>query len=340
MPLHKIMMRLTLLGGLILLGIMLWRVGWDGLLESVQSLGIWLIPYLLLRLIPAVLHTAAWAACFPERPLPCRFWQLAFVVRAGSAINQVTPTADIGGEVAKVFLLEPFMSRERGTAAVVIDKASTTLSQMIYLALGMAYLAQQLALPTSLQWSVTLALGLIIFGVAGFVLVQRYGVLSKVVRRLAEFGHWPARVQSLQLVVDRLDAQFVTFYTQHPWRFLRSVLLHGAGHAFDIIKTYILLRLLLGPAAPGWSGAAIVALAVGALDQAFFFVPGRLGTLEGVRFVILSSLGVSQIYGLAFGLIARVEQLVWSGLGLAAYAYCTRFFASGSTRKMPVSSSS
>jgi hypothetical protein len=41
--------------------------------------------------------------------------------------------------------------------------------------------------------------------------------------------------------------------------------------------------------------------------------------LEGIRFSVLSGLGIAQFHGLTFGAIARIEQLVWIGLGLLAY---------------------
>jgi hypothetical protein len=68
----------------------------------------------------------------------------------------------------------------------------------------------------------------------------------------------------------------------------------------------------------------MVTIAIAALDQMFFFVPGGLGTFEGIRFTILSTFGVAHVYGLAFGLMARLEGLVWNGLGLLAYAWYTR----------------
>jgi uncharacterized protein (TIRG00374 family) len=341
MRLTKLVMILTWLGGLALLGGMVWHVGLTGLLDSVRARGFWLIPYLLLRTVSTLLHTAGWAACFPAARLPCRFWQLALVMRAGSAINQVTPTADIGGEIVRVLLLKPFLPQEQALAAVVIDKASGTMAQMFYLAFGMLYLVHFLPLPLALQVSIALTIGLMIAGVGCFVVLQRYGLLSKSVEWMTVQGWWPSRLQRFREHISRLDAQFATYYTEHPWRFMVSLLGHGAAHAFEIVKTYWLLRFLLGAAAPGWSDAAMAAIAVAAIDQMLFFVPGRLGTLEGSRFVVLSALGVAQIYGLAFGLISRVEQLVWSGLGLLAYAYCTRFFPAVATRSStPVSPAS
>jgi uncharacterized protein (TIRG00374 family) len=262
-------------------------------------------------------------------------------MRAGSAINQVTPTADIGGEIVRVLLLKPFLPQEQALAAVAIDKASATMAHMLFLAFGMLYLTQSLPLPVAVQVSMALTIGLIIAGVGCLIVLQRYGLLSKSVGWMTVQGWWPNRLQRFREPITQLDAQFATYYTDHPWRFVGSLIGHGAAHVFEIVKTYWLLRFLLGAEAPGWPEAAMVAIAVAALDQMLFFVPGRLGTLEGSRFAVLSALGVSQIYGLAFGLIARVEHLVWSGLGLLAYAYCTRFFPAASTRSStPVSPAS
>jgi len=68
----------------------------------------------------------------------------------------------------------------------------------------------------------------------------------------------------------------------------------------------------------------MVAITVAAFEQMTFFVPGSVGTLEGIRFTALSAFGVAQVYGVAFGLIARLHQLFWNGLGLLAYVLCTR----------------
>ena len=70
--------------------------------------------------------------------------------------------------------------------------------------------------------------------------------------------------------------------------------------------------------------AAMMTVVVLALDQMFFFVPGGIGTLEGARFMMLSSLGIGQVYGLAFGLVARLDKLVWSGMGLLVYTLYIR----------------
>lgn len=318
-------MLLFLLCGLILLGMMVWQVGITALLPVLQALGWWIGPFLLLEMGLTLCHTAGWAACFWGPRVPLDFWRLWLVRLAGSAINQLTPTATLGGEVVRVLLLETALPRDQALAAVVIGKATVTIAQMFYLALGTLYVMQHLALPTHLQWGIGLMIGLVSLGLLGFVALQRYGLLASFVRYGERLPLRYLKLPSLWVHLHKLDAQLVAYYTVHRWRFVRSLVLHFLGFLLGSVKTYVLLCLLLGGRAPDLAGALKVTVAVDALDQLFFFVPARLGTLEGVRFTVLSHFGVAEVYGLAFGLIVRLEQLVWGGLGLLAYGLCTRY---------------
>lgn len=328
MRLSKLLLILFFCGGVALLVGMVWQVGMTGLRHSIQAMGFWILPFLLLEAIPLLFHTAGWASCFPGHPCRPPWWRLALVQQAGNAINQITPTADVGGEVLKVLLLKPLLPREQALAAVVIDKTSVSLAKMVYIALGLLYAMPLLRLPAALRLSLMLTMGLIVLGLLGFVGCQRSGLLAQLLQRWARLPIGQGRLQHLKQQVAAVDSHLVAYYRRYPWRFVRSLLWHGTAQAFLVLKTYLLLSLLLGDQAPGLAHAYVVAATVSALDQMFFFVPGRLGTFEGARFLILSGLGAAQIYGLAFGLIARVEQLVWSGLGLVAYAYATRFVPS------------
>src|SRR5215831_20191653 len=139
MRISKILVWAFFLAGLALLCGLVWQVGLAGLLTSFHTVGFWIVPWILLESITVLLHTAGWAACFQHRQCPIQFWRLVLVRLAGSAINQVTPTATVGGEVVKVLLLESAFPREQVAASVVIDKASFTMAQTLYLALGLVY---------------------------------------------------------------------------------------------------------------------------------------------------------------------------------------------------------
>ena len=324
MPITKCIIGVMLLGGLALLGWMVRQVGLTDLIASCQVVGFWIVPYFLFEIIPDFLHTVAWAACFQGHQRSLSLWQLYVTRLAGSAINQVTPTATLGGEVVKVLLLEPLLPRAQAMAAVVIDKASITLAQTCYLALGLLNAMRYLPLPSELQLALSLSISMVLLGLLGFIVLQRYGLLSQLVYHLSRLPLAQARLQRLSQRLAPLDAQLIGYYTAHPWRFGRSFLLHVVSFLATGCKTYVLLRLLLGTQAPGWSEAMLVAVVVAALDQMCFLVPARLGTLEGARVLVLSTVGITPAVGLAFGLMVRLDNLFWNGIGLLTYALCTR----------------
>jgi uncharacterized protein (TIRG00374 family) len=316
---------LLLLSGIALLGGMMWQVGISGLRASLQVLSPWLVPFFLLDSFSTLLHTKGWSACFADDRRRLRLWQLILIRMAGSTINQVTPTADVGGEVVKVWLLQSAMSRTAATASVCIDKVSSALAQIIYLSGGMVLLMERLPMPIWVGKAAGLTLGGLTLGVVSFIALQRYGGLSKLAHVLSRFHVAELMLQRLRHRLLPLEAQWSTYYTTHPWRFVCSLGWHFLGFAFDACRTFILFRLLLGDQAPGLVDAVTVAVAVAALQQVFFFVPGNIGTLEGIRFMVLSTIGMSEVYGVAFGIVARLESLCWNGLGLLAYAICMRW---------------
>lgn len=310
-----------LLLGFPILGSMLWQVGSKDVLASLQNVGFWFLPLLGLRLVPLLCHTLGWSACFQSK-VP--FQALLAVQVAGSAINQLTPTATLGGEVTKVLLLEPMIPKSETAAAVMIDKASATLSQVVYMGLGTFYLSGRLTLPHELVIGLRIVFGLIFLGLLGFIAFQRYGMLSKCVQTCARLNIGRQRLQRLSQHLAPLDAHLARYYTVHRQRFFVSLLSHFVGFCCDGLRTYFLLWCLLGAQTPSFTEAVLVTVAIAAADQVFFFVPGRVGTLEGSRFAILAALNIMPVYGLAFGLVARLEDLSWTGLGLLVYTLRTR----------------
>ncbi|MBM3224608.1 MAG: flippase-like domain-containing protein [Candidatus Tectomicrobia bacterium] len=325
MRISQLIVAVFFFAGLLLLGSMVWQVGLAALLTVFQAIGLWLVPWIALEIVPVLLHTAGWAACFQRRHGPVPFWRLFYVRLAGSAINQVTPTATLGGEVVKVLLLESSLPREQVAAAVVIDKASFTLGQILHLTLGTLYLTGRLPLPAEVQLGLGITIGLITLGLFGFVALQRYGLLSKLLRWLSGFRLAPASLPRLIEHLAPFEAHMTAYYTAHSWRFGVSLGFHVLAFACISVQNYLALYLLLGANAPALSDVIMLTITVVALEQMFFFVPGGLGTSEGIRLTILSTLGIAQVYGLAFGLMARLASLTWNALGLLAYAWYPRF---------------
>ena len=93
--------------GLGVLGLLVWNVGVAEVAGHLRQIG-WRAPLLLLPYVAVALCDAqGWACAIPRtthaRPAP--LWRLSLARLAGEAINNLTPTANLGGEPIKVYLL-------------------------------------------------------------------------------------------------------------------------------------------------------------------------------------------------------------------------------------------
>ena len=131
-------LRLTLLAlGAAFLGYLVVQVGPEALLTSFHALSwrllliIW-FPFALI----AVLDTLGWRFAF-RRNL-ASFSTLLTVRLAGEAFNATTPTASMGGEPVKAYLLRPQVPLGEGLASVIVAKTTVTLAQGLFLVAGIA----------------------------------------------------------------------------------------------------------------------------------------------------------------------------------------------------------
>ena len=51
-----------------------------------------------------------------------------------------------------------------------------------------------------------------------------------------------------------------------------------------------------------------------------FFVPAKVGTQEGGKVFLFSALGLDPVRGLTVGIVRRIRELAYAGLGLAVLA--------------------
>src|SRR5262249_44624452 len=155
---------------------------------------------------------------------------------AGQAVNATTPTGTLGGDAVKVWLLRDRVGVREGLSSIIIGKTSLTISQGLFLLLGI--LAASWALPDDLplvramEWLLVLET----IGVGGFVAVQLAGVLGGGSRLLERFGvRTPV---GLSPAAAKLDETLSTFYLRQPRRLLLSVLFNLLGWVASAAETW------------------------------------------------------------------------------------------------------
>jgi len=130
-----------------------------------------LFPVSLVSLFDAL----GWRYAFRRDRVP--FVTLVRTRLVGEAFNLVTPTAALGGEVVKAWLLRDRVPLAQSVPSVIIAKTTITLAQGIFLLLGIVLATFQLGrspLLLGMQW----LLGLEVLALAIFIVVQGRGMVG------------------------------------------------------------------------------------------------------------------------------------------------------------------
>ena len=309
-------LRLLLVGaGLAFVAWLIWDLGpasvWNTFLTLGWRLGlVMFVPYC----AAIALDTLGWRVLLPGgRPGAAA---LTGARLAGEAVNLVTPTASVGGEPLKAYLIRDRIPLDRGLASVVVDKTTMVIGQAVFLAGGLVLSVIALAAPREVSAAMGVLLAAEVIGVGGFIAVQLRGGVAGAGRILQRLGVGPAGAYQdlLRDVEDRL----VDLYRRRGKRVAASALLHAGGWAVGGLEIYIVVRLSGLPVDLGTS-LVLEALST-AVRFATFMIPGSLGVLEGGNVAAFALFGLPGAAGLSFSLVRRLREVTWAVIGLGALA--------------------
>ena len=307
-----------LLLGAAFLAWLVWKIGLRELWRELKLLRWGLVPLILSEGVANLFHTLGWRHCLsgPHRRLSWvplyRIWV------AGFAINYLTPSATVGGDVAKVALLASNHKGAEAVSSLIIDKACMALAHLLMAMGGSVFLLSQLTLPPALRTGMLLAGMMMVGGITGFLLLQQQGKLGGLLRWLVARKVGGRAFQNAALQLTRVDETLKWFYRERRRDLLWSVGWHVLGHAVGLFQTWLLVSLLAQPLPLATITAAWVLTLW--FDLMTFAVPMNLGTLEGGRILSLKAIGQDALTGMTFGVALRLMQLFWSAFGLINYA--------------------
>lgn len=299
--------------------VLLWRTGIGPVLSTVGTLS-WRLPLLLC--FPACLmvacDTLGWRFSFRRDRVPFR---TLFSARlAGEALNITTPTASVGGEAVKAWLVRSHVPLTESLPSVVIAKTTITIGQTLFLLLGIAVawtiLPAGSGLLRGMQWLLVLEC----LGTAGFVAVQVLGVtggIGRLLQRLGLLGR-----DDHDSALHQIDRAFSDFYRQESRRLGLSIGWHLAGWVLGAVEAYCILHVMGFPVS---LGLATMVDAFGAgVGFAAFFIPARLGAQEAGDLAVFTALGFGAPAGLTFSLVRRLREALWAAMGFLALAALQR----------------
>jgi hypothetical protein len=208
-----------------------------------------------------------------------------------------------------------------GFASVVIAKTTKTIAEVLFILLGVVLTFWTLGDDGSSGQKVLaawLSVGLLLFGTAAFVFVQRLGFFTGVLEFLRKIGLKIGYLEAREEKLRSLDRMILEFYRHNRPAVYSSTGLFFLGWMAEAVEVYVIIWYLGGPAM-ALSAISIAALSV-FIKGTTFFIPGSLGAQDVGNLFLLKDFGYSEVAGITFALLRRFRELVWIGIGLLCLA--------------------
>ena len=311
--------------GIGLIAWMLWAVGWPAIQTNLSAIGGWFVALVAFYVCAELAFTAGWWVLIDPQKRHGKFMNLFGVYLASYTINYLIPSGNIAGEPVRADLSRENLGLSHALASITVHKHAELVSQWLFLTAGMVLCLSQFELSTPVKLAALALLGGMGVAVVLMAWVLRRGTFLPILHRLVRWKRLSSRLKAYQPVAEALDANIQTFYSSKQSRWFAAAT--GwclVGWCGGLVETYVILRLLTPTA--GWATAVAVETVAMVLNSLLVFVPGRIGSAEGVRVAVFMLLGLPAAQGVAYSLVRRGRELIWivPGLVVLLKRYGTR----------------
>ncbi len=308
--------------GLGFLAYLVWHVGPTELRQEMGALGWGLALLILAEGLANLAHTVGWRHCIAETQKRIPLLHLFRMAMAGYAINYLTPSASLGGEVSRAALLASSHKGVEAVRSVLLDKLMTGIAHLLLVLLGTVLLFWRVSLPVQLWLAMAVITAVMTAAMVVFFVLQKQGKLGSFCRWLVRHRLAGRLAREAEQRLSKVDHTLRQFYREKPGHLVLSVVWHLIGHSAALVQAWLFLRLAGQPA------SLITAAAAGFLSLWFdlltFAIPMNAGTLEGSRILAFKALGCQALMGMTFGVATRIVQLFWACTGMLCYALLVR----------------
>jgi len=294
------------------------RIGLAAVRDNLTHFGWWLA--LTCALGAAWLFLQAWAwwkiqdSFFERVPLLVLFR----VKIISDAFNLILPSASMGGDAMRAFMIRERVPLRDGVPAVLFDKtiefAASVLFLMSGLGLGLLFLRlpQAVVIPSVVSVATTIA------GIVLLVGIQRRGVTSSLLRLGAVFPRARAWIASRESQFHAMDENFRLLYAGRMTRAVPPLVLHLGSRMVGALEFMVILAVLGAPV--NLVQALFISTIVTVGNTVFFLLPGQWGVMETVHILVVQSLGYPPAIGLSLSIIRRIRRLVLVGVAMILFA--------------------
>jgi putative membrane protein len=277
----------------------------------------------LFHLLPLALDAAAIRVLFDATAARGSLREALLARWVGESANSFLPAGQIGGPVLMArHLAFRGMRMQDAAAAITVSTTLQTVAQIVFALLGVALLGAQATHISehALRMSALIASGLLALQIAGFYLLQRRGIFSKLMRVATRFSgprdwsEWVTRAEAIDVAIQQTYGR--------GGGVAASFALSLIGWLVGTGEVYLVLQLIGSPVT--WSDALLLESLGQAIRGAAFAVPGALGVQEGGYLLLAPLAGLSPNAALALSLAKRAREILLGLPGLLYLHLCKR----------------
>lgn len=305
---------LLLLFGLALLAVLIVTNNPEEIFASIARLG-WRLGVVIVFpfVFVTALDTLGWRFAFATDRVG--FATLLRVRLVGEAFNLTTPTAALGGEAVKVWLLRGTVSLDESIPSIVVAKTTITVGQAIFLLVGVVVAWITVLSNSPLLYAMLALFAIEMASLTAFAVAQTRGMFAWTRRLLERFG---IRAFGRGETISRVDRGLAWFYQREPRRLALSIGFHFLAWLLGSVEAFLILRFLGIPVS--FATATVIEAFGTGVRFVTFMIPASLGALEGGYVATFVALGLGPAAAISFGLVRRVREVAWVVAGLVVFA--------------------
>jgi 1L-myo-inositol 1-phosphate cytidylyltransferase len=304
--------------GLLLFVYLFSKIGARTVLYQLARFGPWFLVIVALALAWLFVQACAWHLILTAHFRPVPLLRLFKTKIISDSLNTLIPSASVGGEAARAFMLRKHLPLKEGIPGILVDKTVEYSASVIFLMASFLLSLLFLDLPGWMTGAAVTCLGATLLGIALLVALQMKGVfwtlgkISKVVPKVRRF----AAKREGQL--KELDESLRFVYRNLEPRTALAAILHFFARLLGALEVFVILRVL--GASASLIQALFTATGVTIVNTAFFIVPGHFGIMESATVLIVQSLGFTAALGLGVAVIRRIRKLATIAVALLVFA--------------------
>jgi len=308
--------------GVLLFLYLIRRVGLRTLKADLLRFGPWFFLTSVIAAIWLLLQAGAWWMIQRTFFQEVAFGILYRIKIISDAFNLILPSASLGGDAMRAFMIKENVPLRDGIPSVFFDKTIEFIASLIFLISGLFLGLVTLRLPKTLTIPVGISLGITTLGTIFLVIIQKRGItltLRKLGRLVPRAKGWLLKHESQFLAMDE---NFHLLYTRSNTRAFLPLALHVIARLVGAAEVFVIMAVLKAPV--NVVQALFICTVVTAGNSVFFILPGQWGVMEGFHVLVVQSLGYPAAVGLSLSVIRRIRKLLFAGLGILLFASLKR----------------